>query len=68
MALGLDPALLWPAASLERLAQRPHLWDTELAETGAAEIRHWQRQQFAPELAAVVQEAARQYPPAANPE
>ena len=67
-ALGLDPALLWPAASLERLAQRPQLWDTELAETGAAEIRHWQRQQFAPELAAVLQDAARQYPPAAIPE
>jgi len=28
--LGLDPALLWPAASLERLALQPNQWETEL--------------------------------------
>ena len=64
-ALGLDPALLWPAASLERMARQPRLRDTELGETGSAEIRRWQREQFAPELAAAVQAAARQCPPAA---
>lgn len=67
IALGLDPALLWPAASLERLAQNPQLWDTELHQTGAPEIRHWQRRQFANELAAALQNAARQHPTIADP-
>lgn len=62
-ALGLDPALLWPATSLERLAHRPDTWQSELAETGAAEIRAWQRREFAPELAEVLRDAARRFPP-----
>ena len=36
-ALALDPALLWPAASLERLALDPDSWESEVAD--AAEIR-----------------------------
>ena len=45
--LGLDPALLWPAASLTRLARRPEDLDTELA---APEVRQWQRREFEAEL------------------
>ena len=45
-ALGLDPALIWPAASLERLAQEPAAWDGE----GTAEVRAWQRREFGSEL------------------
>ena len=45
-ALGLDPALIWPAASLERLAQEPATWDGE----GTAEVRAWQRREFGGEL------------------
>jgi ribonuclease D len=61
--LGLDPALLWPAASLERLAQQPNTWKTELAGTEAVEIRAWQREQFSRELAEIVDGAARKHPP-----
>ncbi len=60
--LGLDPALLWPTPSLERLARNPHQQDTELSPAGSPEIRYWQRQQFAAELAAAVQDAARRFP------
>jgi ribonuclease D len=56
--LALDPALLWPAASLERLAQDPASWESELADTGASGIRTWQRGEFAEELAAVLRSAA----------
>ena len=52
--LGLDPALLWPAASLDRLAHDPNSWDSEVAGTAAPEIRAWQREQFAGELEAVL--------------
>ena len=45
--LGLDPALLWPGASLTRLAGRPGDLDTELA---APEVRAWQRGEFEKEL------------------
>ncbi len=61
-ALGLDPALLWPATSLDRLAHRPDAWESELAEAGAAEIRAWQRKEFSRELADVLDDAARKYP------
>jgi len=55
--LALDPALIWPAASLERLAQDPDSWEIELADTGAAGIRSWQRKEFAEELAVVLRSA-----------
>jgi len=49
-ALGLDPALVWPAASLERLA---HFWNgsaTEPPDGGAHEVRNWQRREFSQAL------------------
>ncbi|MSQ33779.1 MAG: ribonuclease D [Dehalococcoidia bacterium] len=46
-ALGLDPALLWPMASLERLARAPATLEAELA---APEVRRWQREQFGEQL------------------
>ncbi len=61
--LGLDPALLWPATSLERLARQPGTWRSELAEAGAAEIRAWQRKEFSQELAEVLRDAVRRFPP-----
>ena len=56
--LALDPALIWPAASLDRLAQDPASWESELADTVASAIRSWQRREFAEELAAVLRNAA----------
>ena len=53
-ALALDPALIWPAASLDRLAHDPESWETELDGTGAPEVRAWQRGQFAGELETVL--------------
>ena len=53
-ALALDPALIWPAASLDRLAHDPESWETEVDGSGAPEIRAWQRGQFAGELEAVL--------------
>ena len=49
-SLGLDPALIWPAVSLERLAIR---WNGSTAESpdgGAPEVRSWQRREFSQEL------------------
>ncbi len=48
--LALDPALIWPAASLERLAMDPDAWEAELTQSGSADIREWQRKAFAGEL------------------
>jgi ribonuclease D len=45
--LSLDPSLLWPMASLERLAKAPNTLDFELTSTG---IRRWQRDQFSTAL------------------
>jgi ribonuclease D len=45
--LSLDPSLLWPTASLERLAKAPGTLDTELT---SANVRNWQREQFASSL------------------
>lgn len=53
-ALALDPSLLWPAASLERLALDPDSWETELDHSGAADIRSWQRKAFGGELEAAL--------------
>ncbi|MBI3953478.1 MAG: HRDC domain-containing protein [Chloroflexi bacterium] len=46
-ALELDPALLWPMASLERLARAPATLRAELA---APEVRRWQRERFGEQL------------------
>jgi ribonuclease D len=45
--LSLDPSLLWPAASLERLARHPATYPEELV---CAEVRTWQRQEFSASL------------------
>lgn len=47
--LSIDPALVWPMASLERLAKSPGTLGAELR---APEVRLWQRGQFASALAA----------------
>lgn len=49
--LGLNPGLLWPAASLERLARRPHTLDTEIS---GADVRRWQGLEFGPAIRAVL--------------
>jgi ribonuclease D len=45
--LSLDPSLLWPLASLKRLAKAPDTLSVELA---SDVIRHWQRDVVAPSL------------------
>jgi ribonuclease D len=45
--LSLDPSLLWPTTSLERLARAPQTVDAEIDST---QIRHWQRAHFAASL------------------
>jgi len=47
--LSLDPSLLWPLTSLERLAKEP---DTLSVELTSDEIRHWQRDVVASSLQA----------------
>ena len=47
--LGLDPALLWPAPSLERLARTSGTLEAEL---NAPEVRAWQRRHLGPSLRA----------------
>lgn len=49
--LGLEPSLLWPTASLERMAANPSTCIEEL--TAAAEVRQWQRREFAQGLAEI---------------
>ena len=49
--LGLHAGLVWPAASLERLALRPRELGAELAGDG---VRRWQRAELGESLAAVV--------------
>ncbi len=48
-SLSLDPSLLWPLTSLERLAKAP---DTLSVELTSDEIRHWQRDVVASSLQA----------------
>ncbi|MBI4330754.1 MAG: HRDC domain-containing protein [Chloroflexi bacterium] len=50
--LSLDPPLLWPTASLERLARAPDTLDSELT---SAEIRRWQRDRFPATLRAYLE-------------
>jgi ribonuclease D len=49
--LSMDPALLWPMVSLERLAKAPHALSAELE---SAEVRRWQGDQFAISLGAAL--------------
>jgi len=50
--LSLDPTLLWPTASLERLSKAP---DTLGVELTSADIRRWQRDHFASSLHAYLE-------------
>lgn len=45
--LSLDPSLLWPMVSLQRLARTPGSFNEEISSTN---IRNWQRDQFATSL------------------
>ena len=49
MQLSIDPALVWPMASLERLGKAPLTLDAELQ---SPEVRQWQCEQFATSLGA----------------
>ena len=49
--LGLSVGLVWSAASLERIAQDPGGFDEEMV---SADVRKWQRTEFAPSLSALV--------------
>ena len=49
-SLGLDPALVWPAASLERLALGWNGSADESPDGAAQEVRSWQRREFSQEL------------------
>ena len=47
--LSIDPALVWPMASLRRLAKAPRTLGAELQ---SPDVRQWQREQFAVSLGA----------------
>jgi ribonuclease D len=49
--LALQPGLLWPAASLERLAASPESFDEEL---WSPNVRRWQRREFGTSLRSFV--------------
>ena len=49
--LRLDPGLLWPTVSLERLARSPGNLDAELA---SPEVRSWQKREFGAALRGVL--------------
>ncbi len=46
-ALGLDPAVIWPMASLERIAKSPEIISEEMQ---SLDVRAWQREQFGASL------------------
>lgn len=52
----LDPSLLWPQRSLQRIARDPATLEEETrgAPAGASDVREWQRREFADSLRAVV--------------
>ena len=52
--LSIDPALVWPMASLKRLAEVPGGLGVELQ---SDEVRRWQREQFATSLGAALSSA-----------
>lgn len=51
LALDLDPGLLWPARSLERISANPCHIESDLHDSS---VRHWQREEFAASLSAIV--------------
>lgn len=52
--LQIDPALVWPAPSLERIALNPETWRAEILEDGTREVRAWQRREFSQHLMEVL--------------
>ena len=46
LKLGLNPALLWPTVSLERMALAPETWRSELSNESKPEVRQWQLREF----------------------
>ena len=50
-SLSLDPSLLWPTVSLERLSKEPDTFDVELM---SGDIRQWQRDSFASSLSVLL--------------
>lgn len=51
MSLSLDPSLVWPRVSLERLSRDPDTLEVELT---SSDIRRWQHEQFASSLNVLV--------------
>jgi ribonuclease D len=51
--MSLDPSLLWPTASLERMALHPEAKDKELFESHNNDVRQWQRKMFCEQIAAL---------------
>ena len=51
--LALDPAILWPVTSLQKIARDPSVFDLELDDT-ASDVRNWQKNNFADEVAAII--------------
>jgi ribonuclease D len=49
--LSMDPSLIWPMRSLERLSRDPKALDEELA---SPDVRRWQRHEFEPAIRAVL--------------
>ena len=50
-SLFLDPSLIWPTVSLERISMAPRTLDIELK---SGDIRHWQREHFASSLSVLL--------------
>lgn len=51
-SLSLDPSLLWPTVSLDRLSKNPGTFNVELP---SSDIRRWQRDRFASSLSILLE-------------
>ena len=52
--LSLDPAILWPVASLQRIARTPAILSEELSDDNNPDVRNWQKKLLAKELEILV--------------
>ena len=48
--MSLDPAVMWPVASLQRIARKPEELSEELSDENNPDVRNWQKKLFAKEL------------------
>ena len=48
--LSLDPSLIWPVKSLERIAIQTDQWETEITDLQNSSVRSWQITEFSAEL------------------